>query len=96
MLVQDAYFKLTGYARQLTGRFNGALAGLIYAGPWRRQLVTATTATNRYIGSIIRPTRCDVLELGQDMLASLNSYEFVHEQRPGGLHGPPFFHCDFP
>ena len=32
MLVQDAYFKLMGYARQLTGEFNGAVAGLIYAG----------------------------------------------------------------
>jgi hypothetical protein len=32
MLVQDAYFKLMGYARQLTGKFNGAIAGLIYAG----------------------------------------------------------------
>src|SRR6516162_4982750 len=32
MLVQDAYFKLMGYARQLTGKFNGAVAGLIYAG----------------------------------------------------------------
>ena len=32
MLVQDAYFKLMGYARQLTGEFNGAVAGLMYAG----------------------------------------------------------------
>src|SRR6266446_10237647 len=32
MLMQDAYFKLMGYARQLTGQFNGAIAGLIYAG----------------------------------------------------------------
>ena len=32
MLVQDAHFKLMGYARQLTGKFNGALAGLIYVG----------------------------------------------------------------
>jgi hypothetical protein len=32
MLVQDAYFKLMGYARQLTGKFNGAIAGLIYVG----------------------------------------------------------------
>ncbi len=32
MLVQDAYFKLTGYARQLTDKFNGVIAGLIYAG----------------------------------------------------------------
>ncbi len=32
MLVQDTYFKLMGYARQLTGKFNGAIAGLIYAG----------------------------------------------------------------
>lgn len=27
MLVHDTYFKLTGYARQLTATFNGALAG---------------------------------------------------------------------
>ena len=39
MLVQDAYFKLTGYARQLTGTFNGALAGLIYAGYVTSQMV---------------------------------------------------------
>jgi hypothetical protein len=32
MLVQDAYFKVMGYARQLTGKFDGAIAGLIYAG----------------------------------------------------------------
>jgi hypothetical protein len=32
MLVQDAYFKLMGYARQLTGEFNGVIAGLIYTG----------------------------------------------------------------
>jgi hypothetical protein len=39
MLVQDAYFKLTGYARQLTGTFNGALAELIYAGYLTSQMV---------------------------------------------------------
>jgi hypothetical protein len=39
MLVQDAYFKLTGYARQLTGRFNGSLAGLIYTGYLTSQMV---------------------------------------------------------
>jgi hypothetical protein len=39
MLVQDAYFKLTGYARQLTGTFNGALAGLIYVGYLTSQMV---------------------------------------------------------
>jgi len=39
MLVQDAYFKLMGYARQLTGTFNGALAGLIYAGYLTLQMV---------------------------------------------------------
>jgi hypothetical protein len=32
MLVQDACFKLMGYARQLTGKFNGSIAGLIYTG----------------------------------------------------------------
>jgi hypothetical protein len=32
MLVQDAYFKLMGYARDLTGKFNGSIAGLIYVG----------------------------------------------------------------
>ena len=39
MLVHDAYFKLTGYARQLTGTFNGAVAGLIYAGYLTSQMV---------------------------------------------------------
>jgi hypothetical protein len=39
MLEQDAYFKLMGYARQLTGTFNGALAGLIYAGYLTSQMV---------------------------------------------------------
>jgi hypothetical protein len=39
MLVQDAYLKLTGYARQLTGTFNGALARLIYAGYLTSQMV---------------------------------------------------------
>jgi hypothetical protein len=32
MLVQDAYFKLIGYARELTGKFNGSIAQLIYVG----------------------------------------------------------------
>src|SRR5712671_4067211 len=39
MLVQDAYFKLMGYARQLTGKFNGAIAGLIYVGYLTSQTV---------------------------------------------------------
>jgi hypothetical protein len=39
MLVQDAYFKLTGYARQLTGTFSGALAELIHAGYLTFQMV---------------------------------------------------------
>jgi len=39
MLVQDAYFKLMGYARQLTGKFNGGVAGLIYVGYLASQTV---------------------------------------------------------
>jgi hypothetical protein len=39
MLVQDAYFKLMGYARQLTGKFNGGVAGLIYVGYLTSQTV---------------------------------------------------------
>jgi hypothetical protein len=33
------YFKLMGYARQLTGKFNGGLAGLIYVGYLTSQTV---------------------------------------------------------
>jgi hypothetical protein len=36
---QDVYFKLTGYARELTGKFNGTLAGLIYTGYLTSQMV---------------------------------------------------------
>jgi hypothetical protein len=43
MLVQDAYFKLMGYARQLTGKFNGAIAGLIYVGYVTSQTVHPAT-----------------------------------------------------
>lgn len=32
MLLNDAYFKLMGHARELTGEFNGPIAGLIEAG----------------------------------------------------------------
>lgn len=32
MLLDDAYFKLIGYVRELTGEFNGPIAGLIEAG----------------------------------------------------------------
>jgi hypothetical protein len=32
MLLQDAYFKLMGRARDLTGKFNGPIAWLIYVG----------------------------------------------------------------
>jgi hypothetical protein len=32
MMLNDAYFKLMGHARELTGEFNGPIAGLIEAG----------------------------------------------------------------
>ena len=32
MLMQDAYYQLTAHARVLTGKFNGAIAALIYTG----------------------------------------------------------------
>lgn len=44
MLLNDAYFKLIGYARELTGEFNGPIAGLIEAG-----YVTSQTITIRRI-----------------------------------------------
>ena len=54
MLVQDTYFKLMGYARQLTGTFNGAIAGLIYAG-----YVTSQTIAIRRLSD----NRRDVISL---------------------------------
>jgi hypothetical protein len=54
MLVQDAYFKLMGYARQLTGKFNGAIAGLIYGG----YVTSQTVALRRLCGN-----RRDVISL---------------------------------
>jgi len=54
MLVQDAYFKLMGYARQLTGKFNGAVAGLMYAG----YITSQTVAIRRLCGN-----RRDVISL---------------------------------
>jgi len=56
MLVQDAYFKLMGYARQLTGEFNGAVAGLIYAG----YITSQTVAIRRLCDN-----RRDVISLGR-------------------------------
>jgi hypothetical protein len=40
MMLNDAYFKLMGYARELTGEFNGPIAGLIEAGYVTFQIVT--------------------------------------------------------
>jgi hypothetical protein len=54
MLVQDAYFKLMSYARQLTGKFNGAIAGLIYAG----YVTSQTVAIRRFCDN-----RRDVISL---------------------------------
>ena len=54
MLVQDAYFKLMGYARQITGKFNGAIAGLIYVG----YLTSQTVAIRR-----LCEKRSDVISL---------------------------------
>ena len=39
MLEQRAYFKLMGYARELTGKFNGGVAWLIYVGYLTSQTV---------------------------------------------------------
>lgn len=40
MMLNDAYFKLMGYARELTGEFNGPISGLIEAGYITFQTVT--------------------------------------------------------
>jgi hypothetical protein len=68
MLVQDAYCKLMGYARQLTGKFNGAIAGLIYAG-----YVTSQTVAIRRLCD----NRRDVISLRRVLEESKKTHTVV-------------------
>ena len=69
MLVQDAYFKLMGHARELTGKFNGAIAGFIYIG-----YVTSQTIAIRRLCENKRDviSLCRVLEESKNSQALAN------------------------
>ena len=67
MMLNDAYFKLMGHARELTGEFNGPIAGLIEAG-----YVTSQTITIRRLCD----ERRDVISLRR-LLVEAKANDFV-------------------
>jgi hypothetical protein len=71
MMLNDAYFKLMGRAREITGEFNGPIAGLIEVGH-----VTCQTLAIRRLND----ERKDVISLRRALIeAKAASSAFVHQ-----------------